>query len=181
MVSKPMYRLTEAFPYLVTRVGVRMGELIARRLERYGLTLPMYRVMAALWQRGGQRLGDLSEMTTVEISTELKAMAEKNLADYGVGNVDVVLGNGAFGWEGSGQFTAPYDVIVISGSLPVLPDAFLRQLKVGGRLLCVIGERPVMEARLITRTSETGFHTRNLFETSVTPLRQAVHPSHFKF
>ncbi|MFS0754954.1 protein-L-isoaspartate O-methyltransferase [Noviherbaspirillum sp. 1P10PC] len=120
-------------------------------------------------------------VTTVEISPELKAMAEKNLADYGVGNVDVVLGNGAFGWEGSGQFTAPYDVIVISGSLPVLPDAFLRQLKVGGRLLCVIGERPVMEARLITRTSETGYHTRNLFETSVTPLRQAVHPSHFKF
>src|SRR5712671_1910537 len=68
-VSKPMYRLTEAFPYLVTRVGVRMGELISRRLERYGLTLPMYRVMAALWQRGGQRLGDLSEMTSVEIST----------------------------------------------------------------------------------------------------------------
>ena len=65
MVSKPMYRLTEAFPYLVTRVGVRMGELISRRLERYGSTLPMYRVMAALWQR----LGDLSEMTTVEIST----------------------------------------------------------------------------------------------------------------
>ncbi|WP_194711719.1 protein-L-isoaspartate O-methyltransferase family protein [Noviherbaspirillum soli] len=120
-------------------------------------------------------------VTTVEISPELKAMAEKNLADYGVGNVDVVLGNGAFGWEGSGQFTAPYDVIVISGSLPVLPDAFLRQLKVGGRLLCVIGERPVMEARLINRTSETGYHTRNLFETSVTPLRQAVHPSHFKF
>jgi DNA-binding MarR family transcriptional regulator len=64
-----MYRLTEAFPYLDTRVGVRMGELISRRLERYGLTLPMYRVMAALWQRGGQRLGGLSEMTTVEIST----------------------------------------------------------------------------------------------------------------
>jgi protein-L-isoaspartate(D-aspartate) O-methyltransferase len=120
-------------------------------------------------------------VTTVEISPELKAMAEKNLADYGVGNVDVVLGNGASGWEGSGQFTAPYDVIVISGSLPVLPDAFLRQLKVGGRLLCIIGERPVMEARLITRTSETGYHTRTLFETSVTPLRQAAHSSHFKF
>jgi protein-L-isoaspartate(D-aspartate) O-methyltransferase len=120
-------------------------------------------------------------VTTVEISPELKAMAEKNLADYGVGNVDVVLGNGASGWEGSGQFTAPYDVIVISGSLPVLPDAFLRQLKVGGRLLCIIGGRPVMEARLITRTSETGYHTRTLFETSVTPLRQAAHSSHFKF
>ena len=66
---RPMYRLTEAFPYLVTRVGVRMGELFSRRLKSYGVTLPMYRVMAALWQRGGQRLGDLSEMTSVEIST----------------------------------------------------------------------------------------------------------------
>jgi MarR family transcriptional regulator, organic hydroperoxide resistance regulator len=64
-----MYRLTEAFPYLIARVGIRMSELFSRRLERYGLTLPMYRVMAALWQRGDQRLGDLSEMTSVEIST----------------------------------------------------------------------------------------------------------------
>jgi protein-L-isoaspartate(D-aspartate) O-methyltransferase len=108
-------------------------------------------------------------------------MAERNLAAYGVDNVDVVLGYGASGWEGSGQFAAPYDVIIISGSLPVLPDAFLRQLKVGGRLLAVIGERPVMEAQLITRTSESGFNTRTLFETGVTPLRQAVHPSHFTF
>jgi DNA-binding MarR family transcriptional regulator len=64
-----MYRLTEAFPYLVARVGVRMGELFARRLVPYGLTLPMYRVLAALWYQDGQRLGDLSEMTSVEIST----------------------------------------------------------------------------------------------------------------
>ena len=120
-------------------------------------------------------------VTTVEISPALKAMAERNLAAYGVDNVEVALGNGAAGWEGSGQFAAPYDVIVISGSLPVLPDAFLRQLKVGARLLCVVGEAPVMQAQLITRTSEAGFNTRNLFETSVTPLRFAAQPSHFKF
>jgi DNA-binding MarR family transcriptional regulator len=64
-----VYRLTEAFPYLVTRVGVRMGELFSRRLASYGVSLPMYRVMASLWHRDGQRLGDLSEMTSVEIST----------------------------------------------------------------------------------------------------------------
>ncbi len=64
-----MYRLTQSFPYVVTRVGVRMGELFSRRLQSYGVSLPMYRVMAALWQRNGQRLGDLSEMTSVEIST----------------------------------------------------------------------------------------------------------------
>jgi DNA-binding MarR family transcriptional regulator len=64
-----MYRLTDSFPYVVTRVGVRMGELFSRRLQGYGVSLPMYRVMAALWQCDGQRLGDLSDMTSVEIST----------------------------------------------------------------------------------------------------------------
>lgn len=64
-----MYRLTEAFPYLVNRVGVRVGEVFSRRLAEHDVTLPMYRVMAALWERGDQRLGDLAEMTTVELST----------------------------------------------------------------------------------------------------------------
>lgn len=64
-----MYRLTAAFPYLLNRVGVRMGELFSRRLEPYGVTLPGYRVMAALWERGDQRLGDLAEMTSIELST----------------------------------------------------------------------------------------------------------------
>ena len=64
-----MYRLTEAFPYLLNRVGVRMGELFARRLAGDGLTLPMYRVMAALWERGDRRLGELGEVTSIELST----------------------------------------------------------------------------------------------------------------
>jgi MarR family transcriptional regulator, organic hydroperoxide resistance regulator len=77
-----MYRLTDAFPYLIARVGMRMGELFSRRLARRGITLPMYRVMAALWQRGGQRLGDLSDMTSVELSTlsrQIGVMQRKGL------------------------------------------------------------------------------------------------------
>lgn len=64
-----MYRLTDALPYLLNRVGVRMGDLFARRLEGYGLTLPMYRVMAALWERGDRRLGELGEVASIEVST----------------------------------------------------------------------------------------------------------------
>ena len=116
-------------------------------------------------------------VTTVEIEPELKAMAEKNLAGYGIGNVDVVLGNGAQGWTGGG----PYDAIVISGSMPVLPDAFLQQVKAGGRIFAIIGESPVMFARLITRTSDTAYDTRTVFETDIKPLRHALTPSHFKF
>jgi DNA-binding MarR family transcriptional regulator len=46
-----------------------MGELFSRRIAGYGATLPMYRVMAALWEKGDQRLGDLAAMTSIEIST----------------------------------------------------------------------------------------------------------------
>jgi protein-L-isoaspartate(D-aspartate) O-methyltransferase len=120
-------------------------------------------------------------VTTVEIEPALKDMAEKNLSAYGVTNVDVVLGDGASGWEGSGNNSAPYDVIVMSGSLPVLPDAFLQQIKVGGRILAVIGEVPFMSAVMVTRTSDVGYDTVKLFETSIKPLRNAVGPSHFKF
>jgi MarR family transcriptional regulator, organic hydroperoxide resistance regulator len=64
-----LYRLTNALPYLLNRVGVRMGELFSRRIAGYGVTLPMYRVMAARWEKADQRLGDLAAMTSIEIST----------------------------------------------------------------------------------------------------------------
>jgi len=64
-----LYRLTNSFPYLLNRVGVRMGELFTRRIAGYGVTLPMYRVMASLWEKGDQRLGDLAAMTSIEMST----------------------------------------------------------------------------------------------------------------
>jgi len=67
--GKPLYRLTDSLPYLLNRVGVRMGELFSRRIAGFGVTLPMYRVMAALWEQGDQRLGDLAFMTSIEMST----------------------------------------------------------------------------------------------------------------
>jgi protein-L-isoaspartate(D-aspartate) O-methyltransferase len=128
--------------------------------------------MAALLAHKAQHV------TTVEIDPALKGMAERNLREYVVGNAEVVLGNGARGWAAGRD---AYDVIVLSGSLPVLPDSFLEQLKVGGRLFAIIGESPVMSAQVITRVSEANFDTIKIFETDVKPLRNAVTPSHFKF
>ena len=120
-------------------------------------------------------------VTTVEILPELKQLAEKNLANYGVANVNVELGNGAHGWSGSGSRAAPWDVIMISGALPVLPHAFLEQLRIGGRLLAVIGEAPAMSACLITRTKEDAWDKRTLFETCIKLLHDAETPSAFHF
>lgn len=63
------YRLIHSFPYLVNRVGVRIGEMFGRRLRPYGVSLPMYRVLAALWESPDQRLFDLGTMTSIDVST----------------------------------------------------------------------------------------------------------------
>jgi protein-L-isoaspartate(D-aspartate) O-methyltransferase len=103
------------------------------------------------------------QVTAVEIAPELKQLAEKNLAKAGVSNVTVELGNAAEGWAKG----APYDVIVIAGSLPVLPDEFLKELKVGGRIAAIVGEPPVMSCNIITRVTDAAYDTVKVFETNI--------------
>jgi protein-L-isoaspartate(D-aspartate) O-methyltransferase len=118
-----------------------------------------------------------AKVTTVEINPETAELAKKNLANAGIHNVTVEVGNGAQGWEKG----APYDVIVISGALEVLPEAILKQVKVGGRVAAIVGQAPVMEAAIITRTGENTYSTIKVFETNVRYLTGAPVPSHFQF
>lgn len=118
-----------------------------------------------------------AKVTTVEINPETAELAKKNLADAGVHNVTVEVGNGTQGWEKG----APYDVIVISGALEVLPEAILKQVKVGGRIAAIVGQAPVMEAAIITRTGDNAYSTVKVFETNVRYLTGAPVPSHFQF
>lgn len=116
-------------------------------------------------------------VTTVEISPEIKALAEQNLAKAGITNVTVVEGNGANGWEQG----APYDAIVISGGLENMPETFLKQLKVGGRIAAIVGQAPAMQCVLVTRVSEAAYDTITIFETNVKMLSGAPAVSRFTF
>ncbi len=117
------------------------------------------------------------KVRSVEIHAEFAARASEKLAAHGVTNVELEIGDGARGWSAA----APYDAIFVTGSLPILPDEFKKQLKVGGRLAAIVGDAPVMEARLITRVTETGYDNASLFETSIPPLRNALAPDRFAF
>ena len=114
---------------------------------------------------------------SVEIDPDLVELARKNLRKAGVANVSVDLGDAAQGWP----LYAPYDVIVMSGSTPVLPESILRQLKFGGRLLAIVGEAPAMQVRLVTRNDENAFTTINVLETVVAPLSNATQREKFVF
>jgi protein-L-isoaspartate(D-aspartate) O-methyltransferase len=114
---------------------------------------------------------------SIEIDPALAETARKNLQQAGVANVSVETGDGAQGWATK----APYDVIVLSASTPVLPSALLGQLRVGGRLVAVVGEAPAMQLQLVTRTDENAFNTINVLETVVAPLINALQRDKFVF
>ena len=121
-------------------------------------------------------LSHLAEhVTSVEIVPELHAFAEKNLAAHNVGNVTLALGDAAQGWLGS------YDAILLTGSVPLLPEAFQNCLKPGGRLFAIVGDAPAMQARLITCAAPAVFESVALFETSIAPLQNALQPKRFVF
>lgn len=117
---------------------------------------------------------------SVEIEPELQAMAERNLRNHGITNVTLEQGDAAHGWPDHG----PYDVIVLTGSTPVLPEALQNNLKAGGRMFVVVGDAPVMEAVLVTRAADktaSAYNTVSLFETCVAPLKNAQQPERFVF
>ena len=114
---------------------------------------------------------------SVELKPALAALGRGNLERHGTGNVTLEVGDAARGWERH----APYHVIVLTGSTPVLPQAFLQQLEVGGRLFAIVGEPPAMTARLVSCTGPGAFHSVELFETVVAPLANAEQPSRFRF
>ncbi|WP_028221222.1 protein-L-isoaspartate O-methyltransferase family protein [Paraburkholderia oxyphila] len=127
--------------------------------------------MAALLAHRAQKV------LSVEIDTELADFARANFVKNGVLNAEVAQGDGSRGWAAN----APYDVICVSGGLPVVPQELLEQLKVGGRLAAFVGGAPVMEAQIITRMDEKQYRIASVFETYVEPLENAVQPSRFKF
>lgn len=121
-------------------------------------------------------LAQLAEhVTSVEIAPELNAFAEKNLAAHHVSNVTLLVGDAARGWSGS------YDAIILTGSVPVLPEAFQNSLKPGGRLFAIVGEGAMMQAERITCISPGVFEKTDLFETSVPPLKNVLQPKRFVF
>jgi protein-L-isoaspartate(D-aspartate) O-methyltransferase len=184
-VPKPLAALAFADTELPLTVdGVATGESMfapkveARLLQELAIR-PHERVlevgtgsgyMAALAAHKGQHV------LSVEIEPALQAFARANLSRAAIRNVTVEGGDAARGWPAR----APYDVIIVSGGLPAIPDSLRDQLRVGGRLSAIVGAPPTMEAQIVTRVGDTEFETVNLYETSTKMLRNAWRPSSFR-
>jgi protein-L-isoaspartate(D-aspartate) O-methyltransferase len=114
---------------------------------------------------------------SVEIKPALAAFGRANLERHGADNLTLEIGDAARGWPSH----APYDVIVLTGSTPLLPKSVLEELAPGGRLFAVVGEAPAMSARLIVTTVPGAWRATALFETVIAPLVNAEHAPRFRF
>lgn len=123
-------------------------------------------------------LGKLGAVvTTVEIHPELGASAAQKLKALGFDNVTVEVGDAAQGWRPGRQ----WDAILLTGSVPVMPEGFIEGLAYGGCLVATVGDAPVMEVTRWRRDSFGGIHAETLFETHVPTLHHVQHPPRFRF
>jgi protein-L-isoaspartate(D-aspartate) O-methyltransferase len=118
-----------------------------------------------------------AQVYTVEIRPALAEFGRANLARHGRDNVIAEVGDGALGYAK----WAPYDVIVLTGSTPLVPQSVLDSLAPGGRLFAVVGDAPAMAARIFTCVAPGAFRSVDLFETVVAPLVNCAQPSRFEF
>lgn len=118
-----------------------------------------------------------AHVNSIEINPALAMFGRHNLQRQGVDNVTLETGDAAHGWPKY----APYDLIVLTGSTSVLPHALIEQLAPGGRLFAVVGELPIMTARLCTSTAPGACTSIGLFETVLPPLVNCEQRSRFHF
>jgi protein-L-isoaspartate(D-aspartate) O-methyltransferase len=114
---------------------------------------------------------------SVDLHQDFITAAAARLAALGITNATLEQGDAADGWDAHG----PYDVIVLTGSAPHLPEAFRDSLRPHGRLFAIIGEPPVMEARLRERGDHDGWSTETLFETDAPTLENIAAVQEFSF
>lgn len=116
-------------------------------------------------------------VTSVDIHAEFADHAAPRLAALGLRNVRLETGNAATGWPDHG----PYDVILVTGSVPTLAPEMRAMLRPGGRLVGIVGRSPLMRAVRITRTGPQEWRSEALFETDVPPLAHVSTAPAFEF
>jgi protein-L-isoaspartate(D-aspartate) O-methyltransferase len=116
------------------------------------------------------------EITSVDIYEDFLKAAAANLEDSGTRDVELLA------MDATKELPdAQYDAIAVTGSIQTFDPRFVMALKPRGRLFVVVGDTPVMDARLVTRTGDNEWKTDSLFETSLKPLVNAKLPSQFSF
>ena len=115
-------------------------------------------------------------VTSIDVYGDFVDAAAERLAHLDINNVTLETMD-AFQSLPEG----PFDAVMVTGSVPRVPESFLNVLRPGGRMIIVVGEAPVMQAQMLTRGEGSEWHTTSLFETVLPALINAESPPPFAF
>jgi protein-L-isoaspartate(D-aspartate) O-methyltransferase len=107
----------------------------------------------------------VTRLYTIERIEPLLARARQRLKELGIRNVRFRHGDGTLGWKAH----APFDGILVAAAPLTVPEALVRQLRVGGRLLVPIGPEGEQELVRFTRR-EQGMQRESLGAVAFVPL-----------
>ena len=149
------------------------------------------RVLQALGLQGGETVLEIgtgsafmtaclaklsAQVTSVDIYDDFIESARRKFEAEGIENVKLMQ------MDATQELPAgEFDAIAVTGSIQAFDPRYVEALAPNGRLFMVVGEAPVMEAKLIERTNENDWHTISLFETDLPPLVHGALPPQFSF
>lgn len=117
------------------------------------------------------------QVVSVEIHQDLSATAGQRLDEKGIARTELFVGDVMRGW----QPEQAHDVVVVTGSVPEVPEHFRGWVNPGGRMFAIVGESPAMEARVFRRLDATEWREESLFETDLPALIHTEAPPQFEF
>ena len=117
-------------------------------------------------------------VTTVDIHLNFIQRAKLLHRDNGLSNLHHHQGNGFSLLQVE---PVSFDVIVLTGSTSTEPIGLREKLNVGGRLFFIVGEEPMMQAKIIERYSDNQYAEHLLFDCVVPKLSYALQSQAFQF
>lgn len=120
-------------------------------------------------------------VVSLEIDESIARAARENLQAAAIGNADVRVADAAANGFAACAAEAPWDAILVAGSLAEVPQALLALLAPGGRLAMIAGHEPVMRATIVTRVADASYRTAQPWDTVAPRLRNFPEPSRFSF
>ncbi|PHS68774.1 MAG: protein-L-isoaspartate O-methyltransferase [Methylophaga sp.] len=114
---------------------------------------------------------------TVELIPELSELAQQRIKQMGVDNVTFEMGDASHGWPLADRI----EVIISTAAFVSVPESYKNNLKVGGRMVAVVGEAPFMTIQIIKRVTEWEWQTDVVYETVIPAMINAEPTPEFEF
>lgn len=121
-----------------------------------------------------------AQVTSLEIDPALAQQATQRLQAAGITNAQVRAADACANGFAACHIDAPFNAIVLGGSVAEVPAELTALLADGGRLFAIVGHAPIMRATVITRRG-AGLTTSQPWDTSAQRLQHFAEPSRFAF